>query len=169
MDISQAERPMAEHTLSRSLTINVPREHVFPFFADAGNLELITPPELGFDIQTPQPIPMHKGTLIDYTLSMRGIPIKWKTEITEWDPPNGFVDEQIRGPYSQWIHTHRFNAISPDSTLIEDEVKYRLPFEPFGDLAHFLVERELTRIFEYRRNAVVNYFKTKDQAGHSPL
>src|SRR5688500_18683047 len=159
---------MAEHILQRSLTIDVPRDHVFPFFADAGNLELITPPELGFDIATPLPITMQKGTLIDYTLSMRRLPIKWRTEITEWDPPNEFVDIQIRGPYSQWIHRHRFTALTEDSTLIEDEVRYRLPFEPLGDLAHFLVERELERIFEYRRTAVIDFFGLNVQAGHSP-
>ncbi len=159
---------MAEHHLTRSLTLDVPREQVFPFFADAGNLELITPPELGFDIATPQPIAMQKGTLIDYTLTMRGVPIKWRTEITEWDPPNEFVDIQIRGPYSQWIHRHRFTALSPEKTLIEDAVRYRLPLEPFGDLAHFLIERELTRIFEFRRTAVIDFFKTKSHPGHSP-
>ena len=157
---------MAEHTLTRSLTLDVPRETVFPFFADAGNLEIITPPELGFNIITPYPIEMKKGTLIDYTLRMRGLPIKWRTEITEWDPPNRFVDTQLKGPYSQWIHTHTFTAIGPSQTLIEDEVRYRLPLEPLGDLAHFLVEYELERIFEFRRAAVIGHFS--GHAGHSP-
>ena len=154
---------MAEHILTRSLILDVPRERVFPFFADAGNLELITPPELGFNIITPSPIEMMKSTLIDYRLTMRGLPIKWRTEITEWDPPYRFVDIQIRGPYSQWIHTHTFTVIEPSKTLIEDEVRYRLPFEPLGDLVHFLIERELERIFEFRRLSVIDHFN-----GHSP-
>ena len=154
---------MAEHILTRSLILDVPRERVFPFFADAGNLELITPPELGFNIITPSPIEMMKGTLIDYRLTMLGLPIKWRTEITEWDPPYRFVDIQIRGPYSQWIHTHTFTEIEPSKTLIEDEVRYRLPLEPLGDLVHFLIERELERIFEFRRLSVIDHFN-----GHSP-
>ena len=154
---------MAEHILTRSLILDVPRERVFPFFADAGNLELITPPELGFNIITPSPIEMMKGTLIDYRLTMRGLPIKWRTEITEWDPPYRFVDIQIRGPYSQWIHTHTFTEIEPSKTLIQDEVRYRLPLEPLGDLVHFLIERELERIFEFRRLSVIDHFN-----GHSP-
>ena len=157
---------MAEHILTRSLTLDVPRERVFPFFAEAGNLELITPPELGFNIITPHPIKMEKGTLIDYTLSMRGLPIRWRTEITEWDPPNRFVDKQLRGPYSQWIHTHTFTDLGPSKTLIEDEVRYRLPFEPLGDIVHFLVERELERIFEFRRTSVIDHFEA--HVGHSP-
>jgi ligand-binding SRPBCC domain-containing protein len=159
---------MAEHILNRSLTIDVPIDQVFAFFADAGNLESLTPPELGFNIVTPRPIEMGKGTLIDYTISLRGLPMKWRTEITEWDPPNGFVDMQLRGPYSQWIHSHRFTPVSPGQTLIEDEVRYRLPFEPFGDLVHFLVENELNKIFEFRRTAVLELFKDKAQVGHSP-
>lgn len=159
---------MAEHVLLRELTIEVPRNEVFAFFSDAGNLERITPPELGFNISTPQPIDMRKGTLIDYSLRLRGIPLTWRTEITVWDPPNEFVDTQICGPYTQWIHRHRFTAIDTSKTLIEDEVRYRLPLEPFGDLVHFLIERELGYIFEFRRNAVIEIFGGA-QAGHSPV
>lgn len=145
---------MAEHTLTRSLTLDLPREEVFGFFADAGNLERITPPELNFKIATPQPFEISEGTLIDYQLKLRGLPMKWRTEISVWEPPFRFVDRQLRGPYSQWIHTHTFTELDPRKTLIEDEVKYRLPFEPFGDAAHFIVARELAYIFDYRQKAV---------------
>ena len=146
---------MAEHILRRELVIGRPREEIFPFFADAANLERITPPELGFNIITPQPITMGVGTLIDYTLSLRGIPVSWRTEISAWDPPNEFVDRQIKGPYSQWIHRHAFTEIGPGRTLMEDEVRYRLPLEPLGDLFHFLIEGELERIFDFRQKKVV--------------
>ncbi len=152
---------MAEHILKRQLTLHLPVEQVFDFFADAGNLERITPPELNFHIITPQPIDIKQGALIDYTLRMRGIPVKWRTEISTWQPPFEFVDRQLRGPYKQWIHRHAFTQMGPNETYMEDEVKYRLPFEPFGDMAHFLVRRELEYIFDYRQKAVKKILQTK--------
>lgn len=145
---------MAEHFLTRTLTIDLPRQDVFEFFADAGNLERITPPELNFHIITPQPIDIKQGTLIDYELKMRGIPVKWRTEISVWEPPFRFVDQQLRGPYRQWIHTHTFTESGASQTLMEDEVRYRLPLEPLGDIAHFMVRRELDYIFDYRQKVV---------------
>jgi ligand-binding SRPBCC domain-containing protein len=153
---------MAEHTLTRILTLDLPRAEVFAFFADAGNLERITPPELNFNIITEQPIDIRQGTLIDYRLKMRGIPIKWRTEISAWEPPFRFVDQQLSGPYRQWIHTHTFTEIEENKTLIEDEVRYRLPLEPFGDIAHFMVKRELAYIFDYRQKAVAEILSQKN-------
>jgi ligand-binding SRPBCC domain-containing protein len=145
---------MAEHTLTRTLTLGLPRRRVFEFFADAGNLERITPPELNFNIITPRPIDIGRGTLIDYKLRLRGLPITWRTEISVWDPPNEFVDRQLSGPYRQWVHRHTFTELGPEETLIEDEVRYRLPLEPLGDIAHFIVRRELEYIFDFRQRAV---------------
>ena len=145
---------MAEHILHRELTLDMPREHVFQFFADAANLERITPPELSFHIITPQPIDVSQGTLINYKLKLHGLPMTWRTEITTWDPPFEFVDTQLRGPYAQWIHRHTFTEIDENKTMIEDEVRYRLPLEPIGDIAHFIVRRELNYIFDYRQKAV---------------
>lgn len=145
---------MAERVLRRELRLNLPRTEVFDFFADAVNLERITPPELHFHILTPQPIEIGKGTLIDYQLRVRGIPVRWRTEISVWNPPYEFIDRQIRGPYTQWIHRHTFKEIGPNETLIEDEVRYRLPVEPIGDIAHFIVRRELDHIFDFRQKAV---------------
>ena len=145
---------MAEYILKRELTLDLPRTVVFDFFADAGNLERITPPELNFHIITPQPIDIRKGALIDYRLKLRGFPVTWRTEISVWEPPFRFVDQQLKGPYKQWIHTHTFTEIDPGTTLIEDEVRYRLPMEPLGDIAHFMVRRELEYIFNFRQKAV---------------
>lgn len=145
---------MAEYILKRELTLDLPREEVFEFFADAGNLERITPLELNFHIITPQPIDIRKGALIDYKLKMRGIPVKWRTEISVWEPPFRFVDQQLKGPYKQWIHTHTFTELETNKTLIVDDVRYRLPLEPLGDVAHFFVRRELDYIFDYRQKAV---------------
>ena len=145
---------MAQHVLTRSIELDLPRDDVFAFFSDASNLERITPPELGFRIVTAQPIKLEKGALIDYNLSLHGIPMSWRTEITLWEPPHEFVDTQLRGPYSQWIHRHTFTELAPDRTLIKDEVRYRLPLEPLGDLAHFIVRGQLERIFDFRQTAV---------------
>ncbi len=145
---------MAEHILTRKLTLDLPRGEVFDFFADAGNLERITPTELNFKIISPQPIDIRKGALIDYQLKLRGLPLTWKTEISVWNPPFEFVDRALKSPYRQWIHRHTFTEIEKNKTLIEDEVRYRLPLEPFGDLAHFFVRKELNYIFDFRQKAV---------------
>lgn len=152
---------MAEYILTRSLTLDLPRAEVFDFFADAANLERITPPQLSFKIVTPQPFEIKQGTLIDYKLKLRGLPVKWRTEISVWNPPHSFTDRQISGPYKQWIHRHTFTALSPTRTLIEDEVKYRLPLEPLGDAVHLLIRRELDHIFDYRQKAVAEILKER--------
>lgn len=149
---------MAEYILERKQIIERPRTEVFEFFADAGNLERITPPELNFQIITPQPIDIKKGALIDYKLKLRGIPITWKTEITQWNPPHDFIDSALKSPYKQWIHLHTFEEGSNGETIMRDVVRYRLPFEPFGDIAHFYVKKELVYIFDYRYKVIEEIF-----------
>ena len=139
------------HTLRREQTLPGSPDDVFPFFADAGNLEAITPPELSFDIVTPRPIDMHVGTLIEYRLKLHGLPISWLTRIEVWEPGVRFVDQQLRGPYALWHHTHEFEATEDGATLMRDTVRYALPFGPLGELAHrLLVRRDLERIFAFR-------------------
>lgn len=145
---------MPEHLLHERLILPLPREQVFAFFADAGNLGRITPPELNFQILTPLPIAMHPGALIDYRLQLHGVPFHWQSEITVWEPPSLFVDEQRRGPYRQWIHRHSFSDTADGGTSIEDEVRYRLPLAPFGEALHPVVRQQLERIFAYRREMV---------------
>jgi ligand-binding SRPBCC domain-containing protein len=141
------------YRLTTRLHLPVPRDRVFAFFADAENLGRITPSELGFQIRTPTPIAMTAGTLIEYTIKLWGIPLRWQTRISEWNPPEHFVDEQLRGPYKTWIHTHRFADVA-GGTDIEDDVAYELPFGIFGRLVAPLVRLQLARIFRHRQEQV---------------
>lgn len=144
------------HTLRREQRLPASPGEVFPFFADAGNLEAITPPWLSFQIVTPRPIEMGVGTLIEYRLRLRGLPISWLTRIEVWEPGVRFVDQQLRGPYALWHHTHEFAAdAGGGGTIMTDTVRYALPFGPLGNIAHALfVRRDLERIFDFRFDEV---------------
>ena len=139
------------------MSLPLARDQVFAFFAEASNLERITPPELGFEMVTSQPIHLSEGTRIDYRLHLFGIPFSWQSEIQRWDPPEVFVDVQRRGPYKHWVHTHRFRE-NHGTTTIEDEVRYALPYTPLGELVYPLVRLQLYRIFRYRQRAIQLYF-----------
>ena len=143
----------------------IPRllDEVFAFFKCPENLARLTPTHLGFNVLTPTPIEMKAGALIDYTIKVMGMPVRWTTLITAYDPPNMFVDQQLKGPYSFWHHTHTFSQ-TPDGTLITDEVRYVLPLGILGRLAHFLfVRRQLIRIFDFRAGSIENYFNSEPQ------
>lgn len=124
---------------------------LFPFFAEAQNLERITPPWLRFEVLTPPPITMREGALIDYRLHWRSLPIRWRTEITAWQPPHRFVDEQIRGPYRLWRHEHIFVEGS-GSTMMTDRVEYAVPGGAL--IQRLFVGRDVERIFGYRRRVL---------------
>ena len=124
------------------------RDEVFAFFSDAHNLESITPPMLRFEVLSRRPIEMRAGRLIDYRIRLRGLPLRWQSEITSWEPPHRFVDEQRRGPYRAWIHEHRFED-RDGGTLVTDRVRYRVLGGAVAD--RLVVRRDLRAIFQYRR------------------
>lgn len=149
---------MKIHHLHKEQLIKRPIDEVFAFFEKPENLAKITPPSLGFEILTPSPINMQVGTLIDYTIRVAGIRVRWTTLITAHDPPRKFVDQQLKGPYSFWHHSHTFKE-TPEGTLIIDDVRYALPFGFLGNLAHLLkVKSDLEKIFTHRARIIEQQF-----------
>lgn len=152
-NIAHGITPQGQRFLETATLIPRPVTEVFTFFANAENLERITPPELAFRILTPTPISVREGTIIDYRLRLFGVPFSWRTKIVQWRPDERFVDEQVRGPYRSWRHLHTF-VEDAKGTHMTDRVEYRLPLEPVGVLALPLVRRQLDRIFRYRADAI---------------
>ena len=136
---------------------------VFDYFSRPENLAEITPSELNFRILTPQPLEMKQGTIIDYTIKLFKIPIHWRTLITVFEPPYRFVDEQIKGPYKLWHHTHIFKEIT-GGVEIHDSVSYSIPFGLLGRLLHAVwIRRDLERIFEHRKNVIDQIFSRNNE------
>ncbi len=128
-----------------------PRSEVFNFFSRAENLEKITPQWLNFHIKKKSSPDISEGCLIDYRLKIKGIPVSWQTLISTWRPMERFVDEQLKGPYSIWHHTHDFEDLK-DGTLIIDRVIYRAPLGPIGSVIEFLMIRhDIRKIFGHRK------------------
>ena len=147
------------HILVKETVINRPLKEVFDFFSKAENLNEITPPDMQFQILTALPINIQKGTLIDYKIKVNGIPFKWKTLISTWEPPHRFVDEQLKGPYNTWIHEHTFEE-RDGKTYMKDVVKFKSPgwiLEPL--INSLFIEKKVKGIFEYREKKLNEFFK----------
>ena len=149
---------LPNHYLKTETFVHGEMEEVFAFFSNTQNLELITPPELNFSIITPLPIIMQKGTLIDYRIRLFGFNFYWKTLISKWEPEEIFVDEQLKGPYAKWVHTHLFEP-KENGVFIRDKVEYRLPMFPIGEIMFPVVSLQLKRIFDYRSSRIKEIFK----------
>jgi ligand-binding SRPBCC domain-containing protein len=148
---------MKVYELKRQQKIALPLEQVFSFFERPENLAKLTPPSLGFQILTPSPIEMKSGCLIDYIVRIMGLPVRWTTLITDYDPPHRFADVQLKGPYSYWHHTHLFEAVE-GGTVMTDTVRYALPFGWLGRIAQALaVKGQLRRIFHYRSEVLLEH------------
>lgn len=145
-------------------------DEIWPFFADAHNLEALTPSILNFNVLTPRPIEMRAGAIIDYRLRVRGVPLRWRTEIERWDPPSGpsdtaaFVDNQIKGPYARWNHLHTFEP-REGGTLCGDRVEYRVPGWVLSPLINAVaVQRDVEGIFRFRAAQLAEMFAEAEQS-----
>jgi ligand-binding SRPBCC domain-containing protein len=151
---------MKTHTLETETTIDSPLAKVFPFFESPENLARITPPSVGFRILTPLPIRMQTGAVIDYTVRVFGFRVHWRTLITDYTPGRQFVDQQIKGPYALWHHTHTFEE-RDGRTVMRDRVVYALPFGLLGRMVHrLMVRRQVERIFKYREQVIQKIFSS---------
>jgi ligand-binding SRPBCC domain-containing protein len=146
---------MKTYWLRKTIWLPQPRAKVFEFFSNPGNLDRLTPAWLNFAIVTPASSKMNQGTLLDYRLRIRGIPVRWQSEIAVWEPPRRFVDRQTKGPYSLWIHEHTFEE-RDNGTLVGDNVEYAVPGGRI--VQQFLVAPDIERIFDYRHKMLDELF-----------
>ncbi len=138
--------------------IAAPLEQVFDFHKDPYNLLKITPPEMNMIVKNEDPVIMACGTKIIYQIKILGMPLRWHSMITEYDPPHRFVDVQMSGPYKKWHHTHTFKA-EGDATLVIDDVDYKLPLGYLGAaVAGHLVIQQLAKIFSHREQKLASFF-----------
>jgi ligand-binding SRPBCC domain-containing protein len=146
---------MRIHELRREQVLDGTPDELFAFFADAFNLEALTPPLLRFRVVTPAPIDMGVGAFIQYRLRLHGVPVGWKTLIQAWEPPHRFVDVQVSGPYALWHHTHELTPVGDGQTLMRDTVRYAVGFGPLGEIANrLLVRRDVEAIFDFRAREI---------------
>ncbi len=135
------------------------KEEIFPFFAEARNLESITPKKLHFKILDVSEDPIKEGTIINYKLKIDGIPVKWRTIIKKWNPPHYFVDNQEKGPYKKWYHLHNFEDLG-SGTLMTDQVDLQIPLGALGYFASsWKVLKDVNHIFEYRKKVIFDMFQ----------
>jgi ligand-binding SRPBCC domain-containing protein len=155
--IQFSREPTGDFLLTAQQWLPRKPQDLFPFFADANNLQIITPPTLSFSVLNPPPIVMQTGLLINYKLRLRGFPMRWQSEITAWDPPHKFIDEQRKGPYRRWHHEHTFLEQN-NGTLATDTVQYSVFGGPL--IERLFVRPDLTKIFTYRQQKLAQLFPT---------
>ena len=154
---------MKVYSLHYKQMVNRPLDDVFDFFSNPENLSKITPKKLDFNIMTPSPIKMINGQLIDYTIRLFGIRIHWRTLITDYNPPNSFIDQQIKGPYLLWHHEHLFKEVE-NGVEIVDIIHYTIPLGIIGRFLHWAwIKKDLENIFSYRKNIINEIFQNDER------
>ncbi len=150
------------YELTDKFVVSSPLDKTWEFFSSAKNLSTITPDWLDFKITGNLPKTMKKDVRLNYTIRWMGIPIRWRTLITQWNPPYSFSDMQLKGPYSLWLHEHRFTKASENTTECSDRVIYEVPGFLVGSLMNeLMIKRQLTEIFLYRRKMIREYLGWK--------
>jgi ligand-binding SRPBCC domain-containing protein len=147
---------MTDHLLERRFWVRCPRPEVFEFLADPRNLPLVSPPPTRLVWLAPPPRLLSAGAVLDFSVRMLGVPVRWRVMIREFDRPHRFIDVQLRGPFTRWEHRHRFvEGTEPRDercgTWVEDRLVYQMPLGWLGDVAHALAaRRRITALFDYR-------------------
>ncbi len=163
-NLYQWKKRPSERLFTSEQWISLSAQEVFPFFSDTKNLEKITPPWLNFKVLNQSTNEINVGTLINYKISVKGVPLKWRTEIKDWNPPHQFVDDQLKGPYTKWHHTHSFDEY-PTGTLMRDKVVYEVPMGRVGQLvAGNYIKNDIANIFSYR-SRVIDKLKQQGELG----
>jgi ligand-binding SRPBCC domain-containing protein len=142
---------MREFSLERSIVVRESLEEVYKFFSEPANLQELTPPWLDFRVVGSSTEGVEVGTTIDYRLKVRGLTIRWRSLISAWNPPHSFVDEQLKGPYRMWHHTHTFLE-TEEGVHVGDKVRYAVPGGPLfeGLIERLFVGPDVRKIFDYR-------------------
>ena len=152
------------HSLKREATVPGTLASVFEFFNRPENLEQLTPGHLKFDMLTPSPVTMHNGAVFDYTIGLFGLPMRWTSIITNYDPPHQFVDIQLKGPYAYWHHKHGFESCSA-GVRVTDDIHYEIGYSLLGrGVLRPIVQRQLESIFDFRAQAIDRIFRRSDVA-----
>jgi len=152
---------MKVYKLKYSQVVDANIDEVFDFFSSPENLSILTPEKLNFKILSPTPILMKEGQIIDYTVKLLGVNVRWRTIITEYNRKDKFVDQQLKGPYSMWHHTHEFQELN-GKVKMTDTILYAIPFGILGEIVNILwVKKDLDYIFKYREKAITKYFKER--------
>lgn len=147
------------HYLHREQSIPAPLPLLWKYFSEPSNLNLITPPDMNFEIITGGDVEMYEGQIIEYKVEfIRGVRSLWLTEITHVRENEYFVDEQRLGPYRFWYHEHTFEPME-NSVKMTDHVTYAAPFGLLGDIVHAVwIQQRLKSIFDYRCRKISETF-----------
>ncbi|MEO8068160.1 MAG: SRPBCC family protein [Flavobacteriales bacterium] len=154
---------MRVHVLERKQWLPIPLSEAWAFFSAPRNLGRITPPEMRFgNDPNLADVPVHEGERLTFTVRpLFGIAVGWRSLITAVDPPNRFVDKQLKGPFALWEHTHTFQPEN-EGTVVHDHLRYAMPLGMFGELVHaLLVRKRVEAIFAYRQEALARLFPSK--------
>lgn len=153
----EGHRSPATNEFTVEMTLPRPVSQMWQFFSDPANLVRYTPPAMQLTMMDAVP-QLRVGATVDYTVNVRGLAVKWKTLISDWDVERRFVDYQLKGPYALWRHCHEFESGPNGSAVVRDRVRYSMPWAPIGNVVLPLVRRDLSEIWAYRRHKISELF-----------